>query len=106
MLKHIGYEDVEFAADGAEAVRRYKEAMESGRPFNVVILDLTVPGGMGGRETIKQLLEVDPGVRAIVSSGYAEESVMAEYKEYGFCGMVAKPYSVEQLGKAVHDLIG
>jgi CheY-like chemotaxis protein len=80
--------------------------MESGQPFNVVILDLTIPGGMGGRETIKRLLNIDPGVKAIISSGYADQSVMAEYREYGFSGMVAKPYTLEQLGNAVHDLIG
>jgi two-component system cell cycle sensor histidine kinase/response regulator CckA len=106
MLRHIGYEDVEFAADGARAVRLYKAAMASGHPFSVVILDLTIVGGMGGSETIKQLLKIDPGVKAIVSSGYADESVMAEYKDHGFSGMVAKPYSLGELGKAVHDVIG
>jgi two-component system cell cycle sensor histidine kinase/response regulator CckA len=104
MLRHIGYADVDFAADGAAAVKLYEAAMESGNPFSLVILDLTIPGGMGGSETIKQLLKIDPGVKAIVSSGYADESVMAEYKDYGFCGMVAKPYSIGELGKAVRDL--
>ncbi len=106
MLSYIGYDDVEFASGGAEAVMLYKAAMESGRPFSLVILDLTIPGGMGGKEAIRHLLEIDPGVKAIVSSGYAEESVMAEYKKYGFCGMVAKPYTLDQLGRAVHDVIG
>jgi two-component system cell cycle sensor histidine kinase/response regulator CckA len=80
--------------------------MASGHPFSVVILDLTIVGGMGGSETIKQLLSIDPGVKAIVSSGYTDESVMAEYQGYGFCGMIAKPYSLGELGKAVHDVIG
>jgi PAS domain S-box-containing protein len=106
MLRHIGYEDVEFAADGAAAVSLYKAALESGQSFSVIILDLTVAGGMGGRETITQLLSIDPGVKAIVSSGYTDESVMAEYQGYGFCGMIAKPYSLGELGKAVHDVIG
>jgi CheY-like chemotaxis protein len=106
MLNHIGYEDVEFAADGAEAVKLYKAAKESGQPFSVVILDLTIPGGMGGIMTIRELIKIDPGVKAIVSSGYTDESVMAEYRQYGFSGMVAKPYTFEQLGKAVQDVIG
>jgi CheY-like chemotaxis protein len=106
LLKRIGYKDVEFAADGVEAIKLYKGAMESGQPYSAVILDLTIPGGMGGRETIRELLKIDPGVRAIVSSGYAEKSAMAEYKEYGFSGMVAKPYTLEELGKAIQDVMG
>jgi PAS domain S-box-containing protein len=106
LLKHIGYADIEFAADGDEAVKLYKTAMESGCPFNVVIMDLTIPGGMGGEAAVRELLKIDPGVRAIVSSGYADKSVMADYKKYGFSGMVAKPYTLEELGKAVHDVIG
>jgi len=106
MLKQIGYQDIEFAAGGAEAFKLYEAAMESAQPFSVVIMDLTIPGGMGGMETIKKLLEVDPGVRAIVSSGYANEAVMADYKKYGFRGMVAKPYTSGELGKVVHDVIG
>jgi len=106
MLKHIGYEDIEFAADGAEAVKLYETAMESGQPFSAAILDLTIAGGMGGEVTIRKLLKIDPGVKAIVSSGYADKSVMAEYKQHGFSGMVAKPYTIEELGEALHDVIG
>ena len=106
MLRHIGYKDIESAADGAQAIKLYEAAMESGQPFSVVILDLTIPGGMGGMETMKKLLELDPGVRAIVSSGYSNESVMAGYKKYGFSGMIAKPYTSVELGKAVHDVMG
>jgi len=106
MLKHLGYDDVEFAADGAEAIKLYKAAMASGNPFNVVILDLTIPGGMGGKETVKKLLKIDPGVKAIVSSGYVDDSVSAKYKEHGFSGMIAKPYTLEQLRKALEDVIG
>ena len=106
MLNHIGYEDIEFAEDGARAVELYKAALESGRPFTVCILDLTVPGGLGGEEAIGELRRIDPGVKAIVSSGYADQSIMAGYKEYGFSGMVAKPYTIEELGKVIYDVIG
>jgi CheY-like chemotaxis protein len=104
LLNHLGYTDVEFAADGVAAVKLYKAAMKSGRPFTVAILDLTIAGGMGGKAAIKKLLRVDPGVRAIVSSGYADDPVMARFRDYGFSGMVAKPYNLAELGKAMHDV--
>ncbi len=106
MLKHIGYEDVECAADGAEAIKLYKSSMKSGNPFGVAILDLTIPGGMGGEVTIQKLLDIDPEVKAIVSSGYIDDPVMAGYSEYGFSGMITKPYTLEELRKAVQDVIG
>ena len=106
MLKHIGYQDIEFAEDGAEAIKLYKAAMKSGNPFSVAILDLTIPGGMGGEVTIGKLLDIDPGVKAIVSSGYIDDPVMADYSEYGFSGMVAKPYTLDELRKSVQDVIG
>ncbi len=104
MLAHIGYE-VTPAADGQEAMELYKIAMQAGKTYDVVIMDLTIPGGIGGRETIKKLQTIDPMVKAIVSSGYANDPIMANYKEYGFIGVVPKPYKIEQLsdvlGKAV-----
>jgi signal transduction histidine kinase/CheY-like chemotaxis protein len=106
MLRHIGYEDIGFATDGAEAIRLYKSAMASGKPFDAVILDLTIPGGMGGKETMKELLKIDPDVKAIVSSGYADESVASEFKEYGFRGVVAKPYTLEQLSSTLSEVVG
>jgi PAS domain S-box-containing protein len=106
MLKHIGYGDVEFATDGVEAIKLYKAAMESGNPFGMAILDLTIPGGMGGEITIRNLLKIDPAVKAIVSSGYVDDPVMAQYGEYGFSGVVAKPYTIAELRKAVEDVIG
>ena len=104
MLTRIGYE-VEFAGDGAEAIELYKRAKETGQPFEAVILDLTVPGGMGGKEAIKRLLEIDPGVKAIVSSGYSNDAVMAEFREYGFKGVIAKPYKIEELSEVLHRVI-
>ncbi len=72
----------------------------------MAILDLTIPGGMGGEVTIGKLLDIDPGVKAIVSSGYIDDPVMADYSEYGFSGMVAKPYTLDELRKSVQDVIG
>ena len=105
MLGNIGYQDIEFAVDGAEAIKLYKAAMETGNPFTVAILDLTIAGGMGGEETIKKLLKIDSGVKAIVSSGYADDPVIAKYRDFGFSGMVAKPYTIEELRKALQDVI-
>jgi CheY-like chemotaxis protein len=106
MLKHIGFPDIEFAADGTEAIKLYKAAMESGHPFSVVILDLTIAGGMGGKETVRKLLKMDPAVKAVVTSGYVNESAMAEYRGYGFSGMVAKPYTFDKLRQVIFEQTG
>jgi len=66
-----------------------------------VIMDLTIPGGMGGKEAIQELLELDPGLKAIVSSGYSDDPIMAHYQEFGFCAVVKKPYKVEDLEQAL-----
>jgi PAS domain S-box-containing protein len=104
LLTYKGYK-VECAKDGDEAIELYKHAMESSQPFDAVILDLTIRGGMGGKETVKKLLEIDPGVKAIVSSGYSNDPVLANFREYGFCGVFAKHDKVEELGKVVHKVI-
>lgn len=104
MLEHLGYQ-VELARDGAEAVRLYCQAKENGRPFDAVIMDLTIPGGMGGKETIKKLSAFDPEVRAIVSSGYSHDPVMANFREHGFRGVMGKPYKVEELAKVMHEVL-
>ena len=106
MLQHLGYQEVEFAADGAEAIKLYKAAMKSGKPFTVAILDLTIAGGMGGEEAVKKLLKIDPAVKAIVSSGYADDPVISKYRDYGFSGMIAKPYTLAELSKSLHDVVG
>ncbi|MBN2808276.1 MAG: cache domain-containing protein [Deltaproteobacteria bacterium] len=104
MLQRDNY-DVETVENGDQAVAAYRNALDRGEPFAVVILDLTIPGGMGGQETIRQILALDPAVRAIVSSGYADDPVMANYREYGFCAVAAKPYSLKQLLEVLDQVI-
>ncbi len=104
MLERLGYE-MGFAADGAEAIALFKAARESGTPYDLVILDLTIPGGMGGKEAIGKLREIDPGVKTIVSSGYSNDPVMSNFREYGFQGVVPKPFDRQALAKTVHDVI-
>jgi CheY-like chemotaxis protein len=104
MLTRIGFE-VEVAGEGAEAVERYEKARDSGKPFDAVILDLTVPGGMGGEETIERLLKIDPGVTAVVSSGYFDNPIMSDCRKYGFKGMVAKPYDLGDLSEALNGAL-
>ncbi len=103
-MERLGF-DCETAADGGETIRMYQEAMQSERPFEVVLMDLTVPGGMGGREAMEQLRRLDPGVRAIVSSGYSRDPVMANYRLHGFRAVLPKPYGLEQLRKTMNDVL-
>ena len=91
LLKRLGH-DATLVKDGAEAVREYQAASAVGRPYDVVILDLTVPGGMGGKEAMELLRRSDPGVRGIVSSGYSSDPVLANHRSYGFRAVVPKPY--------------
>ncbi len=104
MLGNIGYE-VECTQDGSEAVEAYGRAKQEGRPFAAVILDVVVPGGMGGRETIGELKAMDNNVRAIVSSGYSRDPVIADYRDYGFQGVVLKPYDVKELSEVLIKVI-
>ncbi|PIV57459.1 hybrid sensor histidine kinase/response regulator [Candidatus Desantisbacteria bacterium CG_4_10_14_0_8_um_filter_48_22] len=100
ILRSLGYE-AELAADGLEAVELYSRAKRSGNPFDAVIMDLTIPGGMGGRDAIKELIKIEAEVRAIASSGYSNDPIMSEYGKYGFKGVVAKPYTGEELSNAI-----
>ncbi len=104
MLRHLGYEAV-FAEDGEEAVALYARGVREGRKFDAVITDLTVPGGMGGKETVRRLLEIDPGARVIVSSGYSTDPIMANFREHGFIGVMAKPYRLEEMAIAVRSVL-
>ncbi len=105
ILSYLGYK-VSFSKDGAKAIEIYKDAMESREPFDAVILDLTVRGGMGGKEAIRKLMEIDPYVTGIVSSGYSDDSVMTDFEKYGFKGVVAKPYSVNEVSVVLGEVIG
>lgn len=104
MLEYFGHQ-VLFAVDGGKAIQLYQQALESGNPFDIIIMDLTVPGGMGGQEAITYLRDIDPHVKAIVSSGYANDPIMADYERYGFCGVVTKPYKFDELNKVLYRVI-
>lgn len=93
------------AANGEEALRLYEQAMRDDCPYDVVILDLTVPGGMGGREAVSALSALDPQVKAVVSSGYSNDPVMARYRDYGFLDVVAKPYPLDELVTVIHKVM-
>jgi PAS domain S-box-containing protein len=104
MLVHHGYE-VECSRDGVEAIERYKKAKESGKPFDVVILDLNIRGGMGGEETIKKLIEIDPNVKALLSSGTYDDLATIDFRKCGFSGFVPKPYTIEELSKILDEIL-
>jgi len=103
VLNYLGY-DVEYAKDGKEAIDLYRTAKERGWPFSAVILDLYVPGGMGGKEAMRELLAIDPYIRAIVSSKHSDDPVVSEFRKYGFFGAVDVPYDVEKMKKILSDL--
>ena len=103
-LAPLGYEVFE-AHDGLSAIQAYENALHEGRRFDVVISDLTIPGGMGGKEAVRRLHAIDPEVKAIVSSGYHTDPAMCSYREHGFCAMIAKPYELEALGRIVAEVL-
>jgi two-component system, cell cycle sensor histidine kinase and response regulator CckA len=100
MLKQLGYETA-VARDGLEALEYYQASLRRQKPFDLVILDLTVPGGLGGKETVQRLRQINTQARVIVSSGYFNDPVMAHYRHYGFDGVIAKPYKMEELATVV-----
>jgi two-component system, cell cycle sensor histidine kinase and response regulator CckA len=104
LLTGLGHH-VELAGHGDEAVEKYRQAMAAGKPFDVVILDLTVRGGMGGLETLQKLREIDPDVKAVVSSGYSDDEVVATYRQYGFRSFLKKPYDIQELGRILDDVM-
>ncbi|MBN2011608.1 response regulator [candidate division KSB1 bacterium] len=104
MLNIMGH-SVETANHGQQAIELYSTAMNNGNPYDVVILDLTVQGGMGGQETIERLRKLNPDVKAIVSSGYSNDPIMANFADYGFSGVVAKPYETHELNRVINDVM-
>ena len=104
MLSTLGYE-VEYAKNGVEAIDKYKKMLEQNNPFDLVIMDLTIPGGMGGKDAIKGLLALDRHVKAIVSSGYSDDPIMGNHTEYGFVGVALKPYKLNELSEIVQKAI-
>jgi PAS domain S-box-containing protein len=104
ILTILGYQVV-LARDGHEAIAAWKSAQVSNQPFDVVIMDLTIPGGMGGQEAMRELRALDPTVQGIVSSGYSQDPVMANYREHGFCEVLAKPYGVAEVSRALAQVM-
>ncbi len=103
LLGRMGYQTVS-ATDGAQAIELYREAYKANKPFDIVILDLTVPGGKGGAQTIPELLKIDPNVKAVVSSGYSNDAIMANYEDFGFCGVLPKPLTKRQLAELLNKI--
>ena len=104
MLEYLEFEVV-CASNGEEAIVRFQEARLAGSPYDAVIVDLTVPGGMGGYETVQRLCAIDPSVRAIVSSGYSNDPMLADFRGHGFTGVIAKPYQMAELGRVLDEVI-
>lgn len=104
MLTHLGYE-AEFAYDGAECIERYQLALNEGNPFDVLLLDLTVPGAMGAQECIKQLGTLGKEIRAVVSSGYSSHPVMQGCRQFGFQASIAKPYNIQDLSMVLKQVL-
>lgn len=104
LLADFGYE-AELSCDGSEGIKIFKAALAAGAPFDAVVLDLTIPGGIGGKETIAKLLDIDRSVKAVVTSGYSTDPVMAEYEKYGFSAALPKPYSVDDLAEVLTRML-
>jgi CheY-like chemotaxis protein/anti-sigma regulatory factor (Ser/Thr protein kinase) len=104
LLSRLGY-DAELAKDGDEAVELYKKALASGNPFEVVILDLAVKGGMGGKYALGEILKINPQAKAVVSSGYSDDPIMADFRSHGFTGALSKPYMKNDVENVLNKVI-
>jgi two-component system cell cycle sensor histidine kinase/response regulator CckA len=104
MLMQLGHE-VTLTTNGEEAIRLYQEGMNAGSLFDLVIMDLTIPGGMGGKEAVNAVLNIDHKAKVIVSSGYSNDPIMANYKDYGFCAAIVKPFQLQDLSKMISRIL-
>jgi CheY-like chemotaxis protein len=104
MLRRLGYEPV-FAKDGASAIEIFKESIKGNQQFDAVIMDLTIPGGVGGKDAIKEVLAIDPQAKVIVASGYADDPIMSNYRDHGFRGVITKPFELYDLGAALQKVL-
>ncbi len=104
MVNVLGYSH-QTVEDGNDAIAKYKEALDANRKFDLVILDLTIPGGLGGEKTLKGLIKLDPDVLAIVSSGYSNKPTMSDYEKYGFKDVIAKPYNISALARVIDRVL-
>ena len=105
ILEELGFQ-VDSAENAEKSIRLFKKAHQANQPYKIVILDLTVPGGRGGKEAIKELLKIDPHANVIVASGYSNDPIMSNYQDYGFKGVVAKPISMETLKQTLIKVLG
>jgi CheY-like chemotaxis protein len=104
VLQFLGY-DATFARDGVAAIEIYSREKTNGRPFDLVILDLTVPDGMGGKEAFEKLRKVDPTVKVVISSGFTDDPMMAEFAKFGLDGILAKPYRINDIKVLLERMI-
>ena len=102
-LTQFGYEVIS-AQDGQEAIDLFTESLANGKKFDAVLLDLTIPGAMGGKEAIEHLRALDPHVKAIVTSGYSDDPIMSDYQRYGFHNILVKPYRIMDLAKLLESV--
>ncbi len=105
IFRFLGH-SITVTTDGKEALNAYKNAIKQKSPFDLVLLDITIPGGMGGKETISELLKLNPNMKAVVTSGYAQDPIIANFSEYGFCGRLEKPFKIDDIEKLLATLFG
>ena len=105
LLVNIGYE-VKTCGDGWEVLRVYEKALRENSPFDAVILDMIVSDGLGGKKTMQKLIDIDPKVKGVVSSGFSGEINLSEYQKYGFINVLEKPYKIEKLDEILVQIIG
>jgi CheY-like chemotaxis protein len=104
MLTRLGHE-VELSEHGEEALKLYRNGTETSKRFDLVIMDLTIPGGMGGKDAVQEILKLDPEAKVIVSSGYSNDPIMAKFEDYGFCTAIVKPYRLQDLSRVINQRI-